>query len=668
MSSYFFIHAEKNSNNAELINSLEKFAEENKTLIYVLNRPLTDQKYTYSYNDALIVLSPKHKIFIIDSLVNKSNDLFEDYVEDVLEDVGSISDKYLYKDVIGRPRQWRKKLVNNNLSIDEVSSIVELFGKNKLTDLKDIKDLDLLISLFIGSINDIDRVKDNVPITLLDQVKQKIQLFDADQTRFIYEEIAKKRIVIQGLSGTGKTELLLHKLKDLYINHNGSKIYFTCHNKILADSLKKRIPEFFNFMKVEQQIEWNERLWCTNAWGGAKDVNSGAYRYICAFYQIPFYSFSPQMSFSKACSLAFNEIQEKFKDGLFPYAFNYMFIDENQDFDENFFKLCELVTEKNIYIAGDIFQSIFDDCFSDTIEPDFLLGKCYRTDPKTLMFAHALGMGLFENEKLRWLEKKEWEDCGYNVQIEDGKYILSREPLRRFEDLEDDFESLKIIEVQENYSDSIIEIIRGLKESNETILPEDIGIILLDSGNEIYSLANVLEYKIENEFGWKVNKAYETKEKIKDQVFVSNRNNVKGLEFPFVICVTRAIKNNSMYRNSIYTMLTRSFIKSYLVISSKENSGLTDEMKSGLSEIILNKRVIVEEPSAEEKETIRTKFKYQLKQQSLYDKLIKIFEKLNVEKKHYNKLLELAQNLDLADQDYTSLEDFVNFNMKYIKD
>lgn len=668
MSSYFFIHAEKNSNNADLIDSLEKYAEDNKTLIYVLNKPLTDQKYNYSYNDAIIVLSPKHKVFIINSLLNGSDELFEDFVEDVLEDVGSISDKYLYKEVIGRPRQWRKKLVNERLTIKEIKDINDLFESNKLIDSRDIKDLDLLISLFIGSINDIDRVKDNIPVTLLDQVKQKIQLFDADQTRFIYEEIPKKRIVIQGLSGTGKTELLLHKLKDLYINHIGSKIYFTCHNKILADSLKKRIPEFFNFMKVEQQIEWNERLWCTNAWGGSRDVNSGAYRFICAFYQIPFYSYSPQMSFSKACALAFDDIREKYKDAVLPYAFNYMFIDENQDFDENFFKLCELVTEKNIYIAGDIFQSIFDDCFSDTIEPDFLLGKCYRTDPKTLMFAHALGMGLFETEKLRWLEKKEWEDCGYNVQVENGKYILSREPLRRFEDLEDDFESLKIIEVQENYSDTIIGIIRDIKAANETLLPEDIGIIFLDSGNDIYSLANILEFKIENKFGWTVNKAYETKEKIKDQVFISNKNNVKGLEFPFIICVTRAIKNNSMYRNSIYTMLTRSFIKSYLVISSKENSGLTNEMKAGLHEIILNKRMIINEPSAQEKELIRTRFKYQLKQQSLYDRLIKIFENLNVDKKYYNKIMEMAQNVDLADQDYSGLEDFVKFNMRYIKD
>ena len=32
--------------------------------------------------------------------------------------------------------------------------------------------------------------------------------------------------------------------------------------------------------------------------------------------------------------------------------------------------------------------------------------KCYRTEPKTLMFAQALGMGLFEDNKLWWLSKE----------------------------------------------------------------------------------------------------------------------------------------------------------------------------------------------------------------------------------------------------------------------
>lgn len=666
MSSYFYLQADKNANNADLLEKLELFADSQKKLIYVLDRPLSDLKYSYKYSQAIIILSPRNKIAIVDY---GNNDIeFENYVEDIVEDLGSISDKYLYKDVIGRPRVWKASLFVSDIKINEIFEIEDFFNNLILEDESDKKKLELLISLFIGSINDMERVKEEVPTTTLDKVKQKIQLFDGDQTRFVYQRPEKKKSRIQGLSGTGKTELLLHKLKDLYISDNSSTIYFTCHNKILADNLRKRIPSFFNFMKVEQQIEWEKRLWCTNAWGATSSPNSGAYRYICAFYQIPFFRFSYQMSFGKACKLATEAIKEKYSEGQLKFAFSYMFIDESQDFDENFFELCDLVTEKNIYIAGDIFQSIFDEEISSTIEPDFLLGKCYRTDPKTLMFAHALGMGLFESTKLRWLEEKEWKDCGYNVVIENSKFHLSREPLRRFEDIDENFESIKIVGVKEKYSDEIIEIIEEIINENETIKPDDIGIILLDQDQDIYKLADILEVKIQLKFNWSVNKAYESKEKLQETILLSNRNNVKGLEFPFVICITKKIKSSPSYRNSLYTMLTRSFIKTYLVVPEKTESGLTRGMFDGLKDIISKKEMIIDEPSEAEKKRIRTRFKYNLKKMSYYDLMITIFKKLKIEKKYQDKLFTVTQQLDMIDSDEETLTDFVKDNFKYIKE
>jgi len=666
MNSYFYLQADKNPTNADFIERLQDFAESKKSLIYVLNRPLTDQKYTYRHTQSLIVLSPKNRIAIVNCGNNQNE--FENFVEDILEDIGSISDKYLYKEVIGRPRQWRKSLLDYDINLHDTTNINDLFQRLALTDEGEKKKLDLLISLFIGSINDIYRVKEEVPVTALDKVKQKIQLFDGDQTRFVYQNPDKKRVIIQGLSGTGKTELLLHKLKDLYTGDNSSSIYFTCHNKILADSLKKRIPFFFNFMKVEQQIEWEKRLWCTNAWGSAALPNSGAYRFICAFYQIPFFRYSFQMPFSKACKLAIDEIKSKYLNDEIKWAFTYMFIDESQDFDESFFELCELVTEKNVYVAGDIFQSIFDENFSSSIKPDFLLGKCYRTDPKTLMFAHALGMGLFEQTKLRWLEEKEWQDCGYNVNVENKKFYLSREPLRRFEDLDDNFESIKIVEITQKYSDTILQLISEIRQDNNTVQPDDIGIIFLDQDNEIYKMADILGVKIQQKFGWTINKAYETKEKLPNAIFISNRNNVKGLEFPFVICVTKGIKNGSSYRNSLYTMLTRSFIKSFFVIPESPKSGLTQGMKLGLKEIITKKQMVILEPSESEKKKIRTRFEYRLKKLSHYDLMMEVFKKLKVEQKYHDKLFQATQQFDMAESDIETLTEFVKDNLKYIKE
>ncbi len=661
MNSYIFIEAEKNSINADFISKLEEYANLQKRTIYVLNRPLTDQKYSYDYSSALILLSPNAKITIID--LNDKNDLFGEYVEDIIEDIGSISDKYLYKNVIGRPRKWKQNLIETGISIADDIAIEELFQRISVSDEKEKKKIDLLISLFIGSINDIERVKEEVPQTTLDKVKQKIQLFDGDQTRFVYQKIDNKRVTIQGLSGTGKTELLLHKLKDLYINDKNSKMFFTCYNKILANSLKKRVPSFFNFMKVEKQIEWENRLWCTNAWGSASNPRSGAYRYICAFYQIPFYRFSYQMSFSRVCTNAIEDIKAKYEKKEIPFALDYMFIDESQDFDESFFELCELVTKKNIYVAGDIFQSIFDENIPSTIEPDFLLGKCYRTDPKTLMFAHALGMGLFEDRKLRWLEEKEWKDCGYNVEVENNVYSLSREPLRRFEDLDEDYESIKIVAATNNYSDTVVSSIQQIIEENNSVLPDDIGIILLDQNRSIYKFADILEVKMHKHFGWEVNKAYETKEKQANKILISNRNNVKGLEFPFVICVTGKIQNSPSYRNSIYTMLTRSFIKSFLLIPT---GGLKENIENGLKNILSNKVMTINEPTEEEKKNIQTRFQYSLKKLSHYDLMLKIFKEQNIEKKYHDKLFAAAKQMNMFESDIETLTNFVLDNLKYI--
>ncbi|MCC8447973.1 AAA family ATPase, partial [Xanthomonas translucens] len=332
-----------------------------------------------------------------------------------------------------------------------------------------------LISLVTGSINDIDKVTVEIPANVLDRVKKKILLFDGDQTRFIYERSEKSPIRIQGLSGTGKTELLLHKLKETYVENSESRIVFTCHNRILAEHMRRRIPDFFNFMKVEQQIAWEERLWCVHAWGSSGAPNSGAYRKICAFYKIPFSTYHPGITFDWVCKTAIEQIKSLPTQG---FAFDYMFVDESQDFPDSFFELCELVTSGAVHIAGDIFQSIFDENIVDHIEPDYLLSKCYRTDPRTLMFAHALGMGLFETPKLRWLDDREWAACGYIIDhdVPNGVYRLSREPLRRFEDIESaNFKSMDLLEIggdfYTNASHAVLDAIRDIRHNNETVTP-----------------------------------------------------------------------------------------------------------------------------------------------------------------------------------------------------
>ena len=647
MNDYFFSTLEETDRNRTFLKEVSNYANKHKQQFYVLSAPLTDSKYKYSYTDGCILLSSKYKITFF-TFKDVEDEDFQDYVDDVLDDVSSISDHYEYKAALGRPRVWRKNLIAE-LSYDEGMSIRQMLEDIKVDDSRTVRMLDMVISLFIGSINDVATIEVDEPVNLLEKVKHKIQLFDGDQTRFIYGKtnIPGKRVTIQGLSGTGKTELLLHKLKDLYMKEETSKIGFTCHNKVLAEELRKRIPKFFNYMKVTEQIEWDERLWCVNAWGKSADENSGIYSRICHYYGIPFYNYK-QQNFKEACSLAISELRKKQKQGNWSFAFTYLFIDESQDFDESFFELCEIVTEKKVYIAGDIFQSIFDVKRADTVRPDFLLSKCYRTDPKTLMFAHALGMGLFEKKKLWWIEKKAWERCGYNVKQDGNELILTREPIRRFEDAGDDYESLKISQTK-NFSSSVPSLIKNIKKEYETLKPDDVCIILIDDANYIYAMADEIEQSVKRCLGWNVNKAYDTKTKVANTLFITNRNNAKGLEFPIVICYTKSIKPMASYRNTLYTMLTRSFIKSYLIFPTGEDTGLNDEIMNGVKSIMESGIMRIAMPTEKEKEEIWTRFDIENQPMSLHDRADKIMNDLKVKPRSREKIFEMIKAMDTED-------------------
>ena len=626
----------------EFLDNLKKYSETNKKQIYVLEKPLLG-KENYFYKEATAVFIPKHKIYFFNFNIEKKEE-FEDYIADYIEDIGYISDKYGYKEEIGRPRIWKEQFIKR-FNYTEIDLEDVLLNEENLKD-EEIRKVDLLTSLAIGSINDILRVKGKTE-NLLEKIKKRIILFDSDQTSFIYEDISKKIIKIQGLAGTGKTELLLHKLKELYLKNNSTKIAITCHNKVLKESLEKRIPDFFNFMKVEEQIKWNERLWCVSSWGKRTDKNSGLYSYITHFYDIEFYPFSNSKGydFKEICQKTIEKL--KLKD-IEP-CFDYILIDESQDFSEEFINLCDMVTRKKIYVAGDIFQSIFNIENLEKVNADFLLNKCYRTDPKTLMFAHSLGMGLFEKNKISWLDEDGWRACGYEVQKDKNNYILTRNPLRRFEDINSEEEntveifSLKKDDKILEYSLKIFDIIENIKEKFPTVLPDDIAVIFLEDSKYNYALMDTVAEILNEVIGWKSNKGYETKKKIENTIFISNKNNIKGLEFPFIICVsTDPINSDLILRNALYMIITRSFLKTYFLFSDKNTDEFKNSLKLGLKNINEGK-IKVEIPTEEEQKKIRNNIKMlqESSKKSLDQKIDDEIKKLDLKKQDIKKLKEL---------------------------
>ncbi len=661
MNDLFFNNIEKNDINQEIIKKIEEYAKDNsREQIYLISAPLGGKQYTYDYEkNAVVILSPKHKIIFL--YLNNDKESSKKYYRRFISDLSSISDKFDYKDFIGYSDEWEDELIITE-TIGSNFDIKNFLENNRIENNLERKN-ELIISLLIGSINDIEKIGLDKPESLLEKVKNNIILFDGDQTRFIYKKLEQKKVSIQGLSGTGKTELLLHKLKEIYLSEEKSKTFFTCHNIALANTLKSRIPNFFNFMKVEKQIQWNEQLWVDRAWGSGRDKNSGLYSYICDFYNIQFLRWNKSTTYEIIFKLALEEIK-KIDNDNFEYAFDYILIDERQDFPDIFFELCEKITRKKVYIAGDIFQDIFDNNIEQRIiDVDYVLNRCYRTDPRVLMFAHSIGMGLFENKKLNWLKDKEWKACGYKIDKDGRNVCLSRESVRRFEDLAIDDISTMNIEKYDNIN-KIIDIIENIIKENPTVRPEDIAIIVLDDDKTIYEFMYELKYEIMNRLECKVNIAYESKRKIENAIFLSNKNNAKGLEFPFVICITNRIQNNYSYRNTLYTMLTRSFIQSFLLVKNDENIEI---QKEGLK-IIQNQNYIKTiEPTNEEQDDIKNTIirVEEEKNISFNDFLSPIFDSFKLDSKCRKKLTKKIID-DIEDKfNKEKVRAYIEFNKNY---
>ena len=119
MSSFFFLQAEKNSRNSFFIDKIAEWSEANKTQTYILDRPLGDDKYSYSHQESFVLLIPKHKLVFID--FSKNEEGFNDYIEDFTEDLGYLSDKYLYKEKIGRPRRWKDALITTIADVTDIN-------------------------------------------------------------------------------------------------------------------------------------------------------------------------------------------------------------------------------------------------------------------------------------------------------------------------------------------------------------------------------------------------------------------------------------------------------------------------------------------------------------------------------------------------------------------
>lgn len=263
-------------------------------------------------------------------------------------------------------------------------------------------------------------------IAIIKHLEEEIRKFDLEQRRAYMTEVDGPQR-IRGLAGSGKTVVLALKAALTAIRQPEAKIAVTFYTKSLYQHIKQLITRFYR-LHEDRDPDW-EKLQVLHAWGGAT-VDGLYYKVAQRFGHRPLnygqaQALSRSQPFGAACQILLN-------DPSVHSAFDYVFVDEAQDFPPEFMRLAlRLATEEKLVIAYDVFQTIFDlevptaaslfgtdeeNAPAITFDEDIFLHKCYRNPREILVCSHAIGFGIYGRRIVQMLESREhWEDFGYEV-------------------------------------------------------------------------------------------------------------------------------------------------------------------------------------------------------------------------------------------------------------
>lgn len=302
---------------------------------------------------------------------------------------------------------------------------------------------------------------------------------------------------IRGLAGSGKTVVLAMKAALLHLKYPEAKIAFTFHTKSLYQHVRRMITRFYR-QYHDDDPNW-ERLQVLHAWGGRED--RGIYSTACMAAGVRPMTFIDasrvpgRNPFDVVCS-------ELLKSPVIAADYDYMIIDEAQDFPISFMRLCtRLVKQNRLVLAYDQLQNIFQttvpeitEIFGPGVEldKDLVLKRCYRNPLEVLVCAHALGFGLYSGKVVQMLENEEhWEDLGYVVdsgKLESKKQTRIERPRENspstISDAYSDDDILRA-DVFQSAAEEVAYVGSSIKEAIEqqALKPDDILVIAADDRN-----------------------------------------------------------------------------------------------------------------------------------------------------------------------------------------
>ncbi|MGJ1439105.1 DEAD/DEAH box helicase [Sphingobacterium siyangense] len=409
------------------------------------------------------------------------------------------------------------------------------------------------------------------------EIEKEINSFDEYQKRaFTSDVIGPERI--RGLAGSGKTVVLALKAAITHLRYPDAKIVYTFYTKSLYQHIKRLITRFYR-QYDDKDPNW-ENIKIMHAWGSRSQ--RGIYYDACDILEEPFYTFS----------------EAKYKDSRNPFdyvcktlikskklkpIYDFLFIDEGQDFTNNFITLClKLCKDGKIIWAYDELQTIFQQetppletvlkgTGYEELTEDVFLYKCYRNPLEVLVVAHALGFGIYGKIKQMFDSKSYWEGLGYKIiegNFEEGQEMVIERPRENsLQTVSKKFKKEDIIQYAKcnSFNEEIDFVVECISRDIELgLLPDDILVIAIDDRFAKNYLNSIQLRLAEN--GIKSNNIHSDQFGVKDfilegHVTLSTIHKAKGNEaystYILGIDALSALSPTIRERNLIFTALTR---------------------------------------------------------------------------------------------------------------
>lgn len=413
------------------------------------------------------------------------------------------------------------------------------------------------------------------------ELESEIRRFDRQQ-RHGYVPPLDGPQRIRGIAGSGKTVVLAMKAAITHLRYPEARIVYTFYTKSLYQHIKRLITRFYRQFD-DQDPDWDQ-LKVEHAWGGY--TGGGVYFDACRTHDISPINFkearmrSIKDPFGYACLRLLNETDVK-------PIYDYVFIDEGQDFGVSFLKLCKRLAEDERFIlAYDELQTIwqakapsYTDIFGEDdsgkavgeFVDDIVLYKCYRNPKEVLVCAHALGFGIYSKRIVQMLENKEhWEDVGYKVIkgsfVEGSETLIERPDENSLTTISrlSTFDDIVRSKAYEKPDQEIESVVRGIKEDlEEGLRPDDILVIAVDDRNAKFYLGSI-DRRLQT-IGVRSNNLHSDPFGLRDfqeegSVTLSTVHKAKGNEafMVYIVGVDSLFRKEDVrLRNMLFTAITR---------------------------------------------------------------------------------------------------------------